>query len=116
MDSDRIEAKLDRLIAMYEARGDRIKELEKAVEAEARQRVKDCNERNAYKRELRLVDSWENGYHTGIDAALAALTQKGEPRACTGCANGCAGCKGKGKPYGEELMRQLRQGQKGDNE
>ena len=46
----------------------------------------------------------------------AALTQKGEPRACTGCANGCAGCKGKGKPYGEELMRQLRQGQKGDNE
>lgn len=51
-----------------------------------------------------------------IEAALAALTQKGEPRACTGCANGCAGCKGKGKPYGEELMRQLRQGQKGDNE
>lgn len=24
------------------------------------------------------MDSWENGYHTGIDAALAALTQKGE--------------------------------------
>ena len=24
------------------------------------------------------MDSWENGYHTGIDAALAALTQKGD--------------------------------------
>lgn len=72
---------------------------------------------------------WMDGQHPenqagGIERRMeaaraclsAALTQKGEPRACTGCANGCAGCKGKGKPYGEELMRQIRQGQKGDNE
>ena len=84
MDSDRIEAKLDRLIAMYEARGDRIKELEKAVEAEARQRVKDCNERNAYKRELRLAESriealTADGIETLSAADRARFTGKETP-------------------------------------
>mgnify|MGYP003533476152 CR=1 FL=1 len=103
-----------RPILTYEAQINRvlpglIPEIREQVLADAKARIEDLH----YGDDNLLIGT---GYQLAVNDALAALTQKGEPRACTGCANGCAGCKGKGKPYGEELMRQLRQGQKGDNE
>ena len=37
---------------------------------------------------------------------------RNEVVACTGCANGCAGCKWKGKPYGQSLVDKINEGGK----